>query len=121
MPSPELTLSSFLRLAQISDERGQMLPRNKFLILAGASACATGWIPVAEACREVVLTNNPSHMLNRFETFLAAMKSAEFQVYLKQLSKFCSTERAEFLLAAQGIDVSLLSEPEAMQILAKLG
>jgi hypothetical protein len=120
MPSPELTVSAFVRLAQISNDRRQLLPRNKFLILAGAAACAAGWLPAAERCRAVVLADNPSHMLNRFPSFPEALRSTEFQVFLKQLTKFCSTEKAEHLLTAQGIESLLLSESEAIDILARL-
>ncbi|MDB5391543.1 MAG: hypothetical protein JWM11_7189 [Planctomycetaceae bacterium] len=120
MPSPELTLSLFLRLAVVSHERGQMLPRNKFLILAGAAACTAAWLPVAVRCRELVLGNNAAHMLHRFETFPDALRSGEFQVYLKQLGKFCSIERAEHLLDSQGVDSAVLSEADAIQILDQL-
>lgn len=117
MFSPELTMSTFLRLAKISDERGQILPRNKFLILSGAAACSAGWLTIAKQCRAVVLVDNGSHILNRYETFPDALRSAEFQVYLKQLMRFCSMERAEHLLEGQGVETPLLSEPEALQIL----
>lgn len=117
MPTPELTLSAFLQLAEISNERGQMFPRNKFLILAAHAACEAGWLPVAERCRDVLLESNPAHMVNRFDTFPDALRSTEFQVYLKQLKKFCSTERAEHLLSSNGCEAKFLSESQAIQLL----
>lgn len=120
MFSHELIMSTFLHLAKISDERGQILPRNKFLILSGAAACSAGWLSIAKLCRDVVLADNGSHLLNRYQTFPDALRSAEFQVYLKQLARFCSMERAEHLLEGQGISTPLLSEPEAIQILATM-
>jgi hypothetical protein len=120
MPSSDLTLSAFLQLARISNERGQMMPRNKFLILSAAAACDSGCLLIAERCRDVVLDNNPAHMLNRFETIPDALRSTEFQVYLKQLRKFCSVERAEQLLAIQDIELTPLAEQDAIQLLDAL-
>lgn len=117
MASPELLLGAYLRLAEISDRRGQMLPRNKFLILAGQIACTEGLLTVAERCRDVVLDNNSAHMLNRFESFADAMRSTEFQVYLKQLTKFCSMERAEYLLESNGVESTAISSENAIEML----
>lgn len=102
MASFDLALSAYLQLAAISHQRGQWLPRNKFLILAGDAACQEGFPSVAESCRNLVLANNRAHIVGRYDSFLAAMKSMEFQTYLKQQRKFCSVERAEHLLVGQG-------------------
>lgn len=102
MAKPDLELSAYLRLATISHQKGQWLPRNKFLVLAGDAACREGLLKVAEACRTLVVTNSSAHMIGRYDSFPAALKSEEFQIYLKQLKKFCSVERAEHLLAGLG-------------------
>lgn len=102
MSDPEMALSAYLQLATISHRRSQWLPRNKFLILAGAAACEAGWLDVARQCRELVGIHSPNHLLARYESFPEALRAAEFQIYLKQLRKFCSIERAEFLLSHQG-------------------
>ena len=117
MADPDLALSAYLQLAAISHARGQWLPRNKFLIMAGASACIAGWLTVAERCRELVRAHSPNHLLGRYPSFPDALKSAEFQTYYKQLKKFCSTERAEHLLLGQGYQLEPATEASANQSL----
>lgn len=102
MADSDLALSAYLQLAAISHERGQWLPRNKFLILAGDAACREGLLPIAERCRALVLANNHVHIVGRYDSFPNALRSMEFQTYLKQQKKFCSVERAEHLLTGQG-------------------
>ncbi|MES2789491.1 MAG: hypothetical protein V4719_07710 [Planctomycetota bacterium] len=121
MADPDLALSAYLQLAAISHTRGQWLPRNKFLILAGASACLAGWLTVAERCRELVKTHSPNHLLGRYESFPAALKSAEFQTYYKQLEKFCSLERAEHLLQGQGQRLEPVTEDAVNHYLQDMG
>lgn len=120
MADPDLALSAYLQLAAISHTRGQWLPRNKFLILAGAAACEAGLLPVAERCRELVSVHSPNHLLCKYETFPIALKSAEFQTYHKQLKKFCSIERAEHLLQGQGHQLEPATEASANQVLLKM-
>ena len=120
MSDPDLALSAYLRLATISHERSQWLPRNKFLVLVGAAACEAGWLGVAEQCRELVGIHSPNHLLTRYESFPIALRSAEFQVYLKQLRKFCSIERAEFLLSNQGVALEPLTADCAAQCLQQM-
>lgn len=120
MADPDLELRAYLQLAAISHTRGQWLPRNKFLILAGAAACHAGFLDVAEHCRRLVNTHSPKHLLGRYESFPAALKSEEFQSYLKQLKKFCSLERAEHLLLGQGQRLEPATEASAMQYLQEI-
>lgn len=110
MADPDLALSAYLRLAAISHERGQWLPRNKFLVLSGDAACREGLLGIAERCRALVMANSPAHIVGRYDSFPSALKSAEFQTYLKQLRKFCSVERAEHLLAGQGENLEPATE-----------
>ncbi|MDB5334873.1 MAG: hypothetical protein JWN70_492 [Planctomycetaceae bacterium] len=120
MADPDLALSAYLQLAAISHARGQWLPRNKFLILAGAAACAAGLLGVAERCRELVRAHSPNHMVSKYESFPAALKSAEFQTYHTQLRKFCSIERAEHLLLGQGYQLEPATETSANQCLREM-
>lgn len=120
MSSPEFQLGMHLRLARLSHERGQLLPRNKFLILAGSAACHAGLLRVADKCRDAVIENNSKHMLSHFPTFADALRDSEFQFYLKQLIKFCSPERAELLLSGMGETTELCSEAKALEILAQM-
>ena len=120
MADPDLALSAYLQLAEISHTRGQWLPRNKFLILAGTAACAAGYLTIAQRCKELVSQHSPKHLLGRYESFPAALKSAEFQIYLQQLKKFCSLERAEHLLLGQGYQLEPATEVDANQYLLKM-
>jgi hypothetical protein len=120
MATPDLALSAYLQLAAISHQRGQWLPRNKFLILAGDAACQEGLLKVAEQCRTLVLANNRAHIIGRYASFAAALQSMEFQTYLKQQRKFCSVERAEHLLDGQGETLQPATEVTANHWLGQM-
>ena len=94
----EAAMLAFVKLAGVAQTRGQLPQRDKFLLLTGAAACRGNWTVVAERCRQLVLTHNPLHLLKRYPSFAAAMEDEEFQTYFKQLSRFCSYERAEHYL-----------------------
>ena len=96
---------SYAQLAALSQQKGQLPSRDKFLILAAASGCRAGWPAIAERCRELVLSHNPAHLIGHSSTFVEAMRSPDFEYFLKQLERFCSHEKAEHLLAELGIDI----------------
>jgi hypothetical protein len=95
----------YVHLARLSQQKGQLPGRNKFLVLAGAEACPAGWLNVAARCRELVLADNPSHVLSKTASFPDAMRSADLPPLLKQLERFCTLERAEHLLAELEVDI----------------
>jgi hypothetical protein len=101
MPDHDAAMLAFVKLAGISQDRSQLGPRDKFLVLAAATACRAGWLPVAERCRELILAHNPAHLLRRFPTFAEACRDDDFETYLRQTERFCSYERAEYLLDQQ--------------------
>lgn len=105
MPDHEFSLLAYAQLAQLSKQKRQMSPRDKFLILAAASACRAGWPDVAETCRTAVLTNNPAHLIGHYATFVDAMQSTDFEPFQRRLERFCSREKAEHLLSELGIDI----------------
>src|SRR5262245_17208600 len=98
MPDHDAAMLAYVKLAGISQDRQQLGPRDKFLVLAGAAACRGSWPSVAERCRELILAHNPAHMVRRFATFAAAVEDGDFQTYLKQAERFCPYEKAEYLL-----------------------
>ena len=98
MPDHDAAMLAFVKLAGLSQEKQQLGPRDKFLVLAAEAACQAGWPPVAERCRELVLAHNPVHMLKRFPSFVEACRDDGFRTYLRQTERFCSYERAEYLL-----------------------
>ena len=98
---------AFVKLAGVSQTRQQLGPRDKFLVLAGVAASRASFPAVARRCRELVLAHNRSHLLKRYETIEAALEDAEFQTYLKQLSRFCPYEKAEHHLSQLEISPDL--------------
>ncbi|HTI51915.1 MAG TPA: hypothetical protein VL475_13220 [Planctomycetaceae bacterium] len=107
MPDHDAAMLAFVKLAGISQDRRQLGPRDKFLVLAAAAACRGGWLAVAERCRELVLAHNAVHLLHRFPSFVEACKAPAFEPYLRQTERFCSYEKAEYLLAQQAITPDL--------------
>lgn len=108
MPDPhDAAMLAFVKLSGISQDRNQLGPRDKFLVLAAAAALRAGWLPVAERCRELVLAHNGVHMLRHYSSFVDAYKADDFQTYLKQVERFCSYEKAEHLLARQDLTPDL--------------
>lgn len=99
----EGAMVAFVKLAGIAQSKRQLLQRDKFLLLAGAAACHAGWLPVADRCRQLVLAHNPAHLIGHYETFPEALRDDSFQAYYKQLTRFCSYERAEHFLTQLAI------------------
>ncbi len=121
MSDPDLAVIRYLELAKISQAKNQRSGSDRFLILAGVAACRTGWLDVAERCRERVLEHNPHHLLGRWPTLPDALRSDDFAPFLKQLERFCSSERAEMLLSELEADVRLSGEiPPREQALKQL-
>jgi hypothetical protein len=107
MDDHDSAMLAFVKLAGISQSREQLGPRDKFLVLAGAAATQAGHAAVAARCRTLLLSHNPAHLLKRYETFELALESEEFQLYLRQLSRFCPYEKAEHLLSQLDISTEL--------------
>ncbi len=99
MSNADLAVVQYLELAKISEAKQQSSGSDRFLVLAAEAACRAGWLDVAERCRRIVLTHNPHHLIRRWPTVPDALRSKEFQPFLKQLGRFCSVERAETLLS----------------------
>ena len=66
-----------------------------------------GHAAVAQRCRELLLSHNPSHLLKRYGTIEQALGEEEFETYLRQISRFCSYEKAEHLLSQLDISTEL--------------
>lgn len=99
----EAAMVAFVKLAGIAQSKQQLLQRDKFLLLGGAAACHAGWLAVADRCRQLVLAHNPAHLIGHYETFAEALRDESFQTYFKQLTRFCSYERAEHFLTELAI------------------
>ena len=98
MRDHERAMLAYAMLSDLSWQKGQYLSRDKFLILTAAAACRAGWPDVANRCYVLVLANNPLHLLGNYDLFTDAMRSPDFEPFLKQLERFCGSEKAEHLL-----------------------
>lgn len=106
----EAAMVACIKLAALSQDRQQWLPRDKFLILAGVAAVEAGSRPVAEQCRTLVLSHNPQHLIGSHSSFAAALENPDFQAFAKQLSRFCSYEQAEHLLTQNNLSAGRPAE-----------
>jgi hypothetical protein len=88
----------YLRLAQAFRERLQMPDRDRALVLAGSAASLLQMPMVGNFCRQLILQNNPGHMVRKWGTFEIAIKDDDFHVFLKQLTRRMSVERGESVL-----------------------
>ena len=98
MRDHELAMLAYVKLADLSQQKRQLLGRDKFLLLAAAAACSAGWPEVAQRCQRLVLENNPSHLIGKFATMADALRDPEFQPFRTRLERFCTYEKAEHLL-----------------------
>ena len=112
MPLEEQAMLAYVKLASVSHQKQQMIGRDKFLLLAGATACRAGIPEVAARCRALVLSNNPAHLIGKLTTFADALRNPDFQSLLKQLERFCAYERAEHLLLGLGIEPGIPDDDE---------
>lgn len=88
----------YLRLAVISFDRNQPAGCDRFLLLAMKYCGRAGWLAEANRCHQLVLRNNPHHMVAKFESAADALRDAEVASLLIAIESKCPPERAEFLL-----------------------
>jgi hypothetical protein len=99
-------LATFLYLANANWKKLQMSDRDRLLVLSAIQATDLGFPSIAAFCRQLVLKNNPGHMLRRWDTVEEALKSEDLHVFLKQLRRRFPVERAETMLAEIGIQLA---------------
>jgi hypothetical protein len=100
----ESAMLAYVRLADVSQRKQQLIGRDKLLVLAAAAACRAGWIDVGQRCRELVLDHNPAHLIGSYPTAADAVRSSEFTPLLNRLERMCGYERAEFLVSELGLE-----------------
>jgi hypothetical protein len=100
----ESAMLAYVRLADVSQRKQQLIGRDKLLVLAAAAACRAGWIDVGQRCRELVLEHNPAHLIGSYPTAADAVRSSEFTPLLNRLERMCGYERAEFLVSELGLE-----------------
>src|SRR5580700_909047 len=102
----ESAMLAYVRLADVSQRKHQLIGRDKLLVLAAAAACRAGWIDVGERCRQLVLEHNPAHLIGTFPTAADAVRNDNFTPLLNQLERMCRYERAEFLVSELGLEAN---------------
>jgi hypothetical protein len=99
-PTREIVI--FARLAQAFKNRLQMQDRDRALIMVGVCASMLEMEVIANFCRQLILKNNPGHMLKRYENFSQALRTEDFITFLRQVRRKLATEKAETMLVDFG-------------------
>lgn len=99
-PTREIVI--FARLAQAFKNRLQMQDRDRALVMVGVCASMLEMEVIANFCRQLILKNNPGHMLKRYDTFKLALQTEDFVTFLKQVRRKLATEKAETMLVEFG-------------------
>lgn len=99
-------LALFLHLARACEQRRQPMERDKFLVLAGATAAQHGLHVIAACCRRRILAQNTGHMIGDQPSFGAGLADEDFLHYLRQLQRNYPREKMEHMLVSLGIDLA---------------
>ncbi len=97
-------LGTYLHLSRASQQRGQHIRRDRFLVLSAAFATRLGLESIAAYCRKLVLEHNPGHMLGHWESVEHAITDADFLNFCRILQRRYPLEKAEKMLHDLGID-----------------
>lgn len=122
MSSPA-SLWNYLYLALVSEQKQQLPGRDRFLILAMQQAAEQGYLKIAETCRAKILQNNPRHLVAHYSSAAEALRDPDFQFFVKQQTRNCSSERAEQLALGLGFEAEAIlqaSEAEKNALLKQL-
>ena len=104
MTPPIELLATYLHLANAAKLRRQPLVRDRVLLLAAVIAAQIDLAPIAAACRELILTHNPRHLVCRWATISQALDEEDFQSLINQLSTRYGPEYVERLIEQLGIE-----------------
>ena len=85
MSTTTSSLSAFLELANIYDQRDEPKMRDRFLILAADAANAAGQKQEAEQLMQRLLKTSPHHMMKAYRTFGEAAQADPVRVYIADL------------------------------------
>jgi hypothetical protein len=104
MSPPLELLGIYLHLSRASQQRGQKIKRDRFLVLSAGIASRLELTRIAAYCRKLVLEHNPGHMLRHWPSVEEAMTDADFLNFCRILQRRYPRERAEQLLFDLGIN-----------------
>lgn len=100
----------YLRLAQAFKNKLKIPDRDRALVLAGTCAAILEMNCIDNFCRKIILQNNHGHMLKRWQSFSEAIRQEDFGVFLKQIRRKFSIERAESLLCEFSYECDVVRE-----------
>jgi len=104
--SDSQNLGIYLHLARASQRRNRLHVRDRLLVLSAAIAANQQLHKLSAYCRAEILEHNPQHMVRKWETVEEALLDEEFLTLLKRIRSEYSSERAEQLLQALGIEMA---------------
>lgn len=107
MSEPADLLGLYLHLAQASRKRNRPHVADRFFVLSGVIASRMELRHIAAYCRQLILLNNPNHMVRRWPTMEEALEDSDFLHLLRRQQRRYPQERAERLLQTLGIDMAL--------------
>jgi len=106
----ERAMLLFAQLASVAARKQQPIGRDRFLVLTGVAATRAGWPNVAACCHDLITAHSPQHVVGHYSSFADALRDDEFLPFLRQVERFCSTERAEHLLHKMELSPPMASE-----------
>lgn len=119
MSDAEHATWAYAHLAWLSQQKRQALARDRFLVLAGASACEAGWPEIAQLCHGLLSRFAPHHLICEFRSMSEALETEAGQRVLQATKRHCPYELAEHLLQRLGYSFqpsdSALSTRKAVQ------
>lgn len=89
----------YLKLSRAYRLQSRLSDRDRALMLAGINAEILQLSPVAALCRQLILQNNPGHILRKYPSFAEAMEDEDFQFFANQVAKKIPVEKVKILLA----------------------
>lgn len=93
----------YVRLARLSFASGQVLQRDRFLVLAGIAALHAGLMPIADRCQALIRKRNPKHLFSQYDCAADAARDPDFQQFFARVEAQCPLEVAENLLQRMGV------------------
>lgn len=99
------TLAIYLHLAQAAKMRRRPQSQVRLLLMAAIAAHQLKMPRIANACRYLMLKENPHHMVRRWETISLALDDPDFRHFLHQVERRYPPERAEQMMATLEIEL----------------
>jgi hypothetical protein len=100
MPASDAMFLIYRDLADYHERQGLDQLRDRFLVLAAASAQSAGQSDEAERLRQRLLRNGDHHLLRPFTSMAQAMCALDVQAYVEELRLEYPVHAAEDLLAS---------------------